>query len=248
MTRRPPRSTLFPYTTLFRSRLAEQMAQTAPDRMFFYASGRSSNEAGFLLQLFARILGTNNVNNCSYYCHQASGVGLSQTLGTGTATVQLDDLDHADLIFLWGANPASNHPRFMRILLDTRRRGGKVIVVNPARERGLENFSVPSDVISLLFGSEIASTYVQPHISGDIALCKGIAKALFKIAESDPALIASEFIEQSTEGFQEFKNDVDKISWETVESESGVEREIIEDRSEERRVGKECRSRWSPDH
>lgn len=210
-------------------RLAEKISQTAPERMFFYASGRSSNEAGFLLQLFARLLGTNNVNNCSYYCHQASGVGLSQSLGTGTATVQLDDLDHADLIFLWGANPSSNHPRFMRILLETRRRGGKVIVVNPARERGLENFSVPSDVKSLLFGSEIASTYIQPHISGDIALCKGIAKALFNLAESDPTIIASDFIEQSTEGYEDFKSDIENTVWEILVAESGVEREIIED-------------------
>ncbi|MFQ5444476.1 MAG: molybdopterin-dependent oxidoreductase, partial [Nitrospinales bacterium] len=125
-------------------RIVEKIKATPPDRTFFYSSGRSSNEAGFLLQLFARSFGTNNVNNCSYYCHQASGVGLSQSIGSGTATVQLEDLDATDLIFLLGANPASNHPRFMRTLMEIRRRGGKVIVINPAREPGLENFSVPS--------------------------------------------------------------------------------------------------------
>ena len=93
------------------SRIANQLRQTAPDETFWYFSGRSSNEAGFLLQLFARIFGTNNVNNCSYYCHQASGVGLTTSLGTGTATLQLHDLDQADLVFLIGGNPASNHPR-----------------------------------------------------------------------------------------------------------------------------------------
>lgn len=156
---------------------AGRLRDTEAERAFFYASGRSSNEAGFLLQLFARVYGTNNVNNCSYYCHQASGVGLGASLGTGTATVSLDDLDAADLVFLVGANPASNHPRFMRVLMQVRRRGGRVIVVNPARERGLENFSVPSDPFSLLMGSPIASTYLQPHIGGDIALFKEIGRA-----------------------------------------------------------------------
>src|SRR5881392_2860273 len=102
-------------------RVADQLQATSPDQNFFYASGRSSNEAGFLLQLFARLYGTNFVNNCSYYCHQASGVGLTQSLGTSTATVSLEDVESADLFILIGGNPASNHPRLMRTLLDMRR-------------------------------------------------------------------------------------------------------------------------------
>ena len=98
-------------------RLVEQLKKTPPERTFFYFSGRSSNEAAFLLQLFARLHGTNNVNNCSYYCHQASGVGLASVTGSGTATITLDDVDHCDLLFLIGGNPASNHPRFMRSLM-----------------------------------------------------------------------------------------------------------------------------------
>ena len=108
------------------------------------SSGRSSNEAGFLLQLLARALGTNYVNNCSYYCHQASSVGLGASVGTGTATVRLEDVEHSDLFILIGGNPASNHPRLMRSLMSLRRRGGHVIVINPAREVGLVNFRVPS--------------------------------------------------------------------------------------------------------
>src|SRR6516162_4621592 len=134
-------------------RVADRLRTTPPDRTFFYASGRSSNEAGFLLQLFARLYGTNYVNNCSYYCHQASGVGLGGALGTGTATVTLDDVEKTDLFFLIGGNPASNHPRLMRTLMTVRRRGGRVIVVNPVKEVGLVNFRVPSDVWSLLFGT-----------------------------------------------------------------------------------------------
>src|SRR4051794_30367318 len=156
-------------------RVADQLKESPPDRHFFYASGRSSNEAGFLLQLLARLYGTNYVNNCSFYCHQASGVGLNAALGTGTATVTLEDVEKTDLFFLIGGNPASNHPRLMRTLMNIRRNGGKVVVVNPVKEIGLVNFRVPSDPWSLVFGSRIASLYVQPHIGGDIAFLTGVA-------------------------------------------------------------------------
>ncbi len=209
-------------------RIVATLQATAADRSFFYASGRSSNEAGFLLQLFARVFGTNNVNNCSYFCHQASGVGLKQSIGTGTATIQLDDLDHTDLIFLIGANPSSNHPRFMRTLMDIRRRGGKVIVINPARERGLEKFYVPSDVRSLLFGSPIASTYVQPHINGDLPLCTGIAKALLQMAESEPGVLDRVFIDEYTDHFTAYQQYVANSSWEELETLSGVPRLLME--------------------
>jgi len=205
--------------------IVDKFKSTASDRAFFYASGRSSNEAGFLLQLFARLFGTNHINNCSYFCHQASGVGLTRSLGTSTATVELDDLDHADLIFLAGANPASNHPRFMRVLMETRRRGGKVIVVNPARERGLENFSVPSDIRSLLLGSEIASTYLQPNIGGDIALFKGIAKALLEGPES---ALADQFIDEHTEHYSAFREDLKQSQWQDLEASSGIPRNEME--------------------
>src|SRR6478609_4693689 len=145
---------------------------------FWHFSGRSSNESGFLLQLFARLYGTNNVNNCSFYCHQASGVGLASVTGSGTATIELEDLEHADCVFVIGGNPASNHPRLMRTLLHVRRRGGEVIAVNPIVETGLVRFNVPSDVRSLLFGSRIATHYVQPHIGGDLAMLTGIAKRI----------------------------------------------------------------------
>src|SRR6185503_12741117 len=150
-----------------------------------------SNEAGFLLQLFARLYGTNNVNNCSYYCHQASGVGLASVTGSGTATIQLEDLDHADCVFVIGGNPASNHPRLMRTLMSVRRRGGEVIVINPIVETGLVNFSVPSDIRSMLFGTKIASLYVQPHIGGDLALLAGIAKRIVEMGAHDEAFLNS---------------------------------------------------------
>jgi molybdopterin-dependent oxidoreductase alpha subunit len=203
-------------------RLAQRLASAGPERSFFYASGRSSNEAGFVLQLLARLFGTNYVNNCSYYCHQASGVGLTSSLGTGTATVQLEDVEHADLYVLLGGNPASNHPRLMRSLMQLRRRGGHVIVINPAREVGLVNFRVPSDARSLLFGSSIASLYLQPHIGGDLALLTGVAREVIERGGEDRA-----FIDQCTEGYAEFRRQVESTEWADITTRSGIERSAM---------------------
>jgi len=199
--------------------------QTDPNRSFFYASGRSSNEAAFVLHLFARLYGTNNVNNCSYYCHQASGVGLTNMLGLGTATVELEDLKARDMIFVIGANPSSNHPRFLTDLMRCRNRGGKVVVINPVKEPGLVRFRIPSSIQSMLAGgSELASTYLQPHIGGDIALLKGISKAVLARQAED-----NNFLQQHTNGFESFKKDIEETPWATIEEDSGIKRPEIEE-------------------
>lgn len=203
-------------------RIAKTLRGTAPERSFFYASGRSSNEAGFLLQLFGRRFGTNHIHNCSFYCHQASGVGLGESIGSSTATVDLSDLDRCDAVVLIGANPASNHPRLMTTLARLRRRGGRVIVVNPLREVGLESFRVPSDPRSLVFGSSISSSYIQPSIGGDIALMCGIAKSLLESDSIDHA-----FIESHTEGFEELEQVIARTPWSQIVQDSGVAEEEI---------------------
>ena len=170
---------------------ADALRAATPDRSFFYSSGRSSNEAAFLLQCFARVFGTNNVNNCSYYCHQASGVALGRAIGSGTATITLDDLARADLAVVIGANPASNHPRLITQLVELRRRGGRVIVINPLRELGLVRFRVPSDWRSMLFGSEVSDLYLQPHVGSDIALLKLLLKDLIESDHVDGAFLAA---------------------------------------------------------
>lgn len=205
-------------------KVAAKLREAGPTRSFFYASGRSSNEAGFLLQLLSRLFGTNYVNNCSYYCHQASGVGLASAVGVGTGTIRLEDLDGCDLYILIGGNPASNHPRLVRSLMQIRRRGGKVIVVNPAKELGLVNFRVPSDPWSLLFGSEIASQYVQPHIGGDIAWLTGVIKVVLERGGLD-----REFIDQHTENFESLRQQAETTSWSDIEASSGVSRSSIEE-------------------
>ena len=202
---------------------ANRFKQTDPDHSFFYSSGRSSNEAGFLLQLFARLYGTNHINNCSYYCHQATSVGLSSTIGSGTATVELADLDLTDLIFVIGANPASNHPRFIHKLKSCRDRGGQVVIINPAKEAGLVKFALPKSPKSLLKGgSDIASEYLQPKIGSDTFVFKGIAKALIELDALDDA-----FIKQYTEGFSEFVEDIKQLSWLDIEQQTQLDQKQI---------------------
>ncbi|GHA15997.1 formate dehydrogenase [Devosia pacifica] len=202
---------------------ADRLRDVEPNRTFFYSSGRSSNEAGFLFQLLARAYGTNNVNNCSYYCHQATSEGLASTIGKGTATVELADLKHADLIFVIGANPSSNHPRFIHMLKHCRDNGGQVVVINPAREPGLVKFAVPKSPGSMLKGgTDIASEYLQPRIGSDIALLKGLAKAVLEERLED-----REFIIAHTSGFSNYIADLEDLSWEQIEAATGLEQEDI---------------------
>ncbi len=204
--------------------VAARFAAVAPERTFFYSSGRSSNEAGFVLQLLARAYGTNNVNNCSYYCHQATSVGLNTTIGSGTSTVELEDLDQCDVIFLIGANPSSNHPRLLHRLKACRDRGGDVIVINPAREAGLVRFALPKSPSSMLKGGDwIASEYLQPRVGSDLALFKGLAKALIAASLHD-----AQFIATHTTGFDAFREGVERTSWEEIEARTGVPRADIE--------------------
>lgn len=214
--------TTISYTEAFEI-AAKRFQEASADKTFFYASGRSSNEAAYILQLLARCYGTNNVNNCSYYCHQASGVALSESIGGGTATIQFDDLEKADLVFVFGANPASNHPRFVKTLLKIRRNGGRVVVINPAKEAGMVRFASPSDWRSMLKGGEtVADLYIQPHLSGDIALMHGIAKYIL----IDDALDHT-FLEDTCEGFEQFRAQVESLDWSEIEKNSGVERSVI---------------------
>lgn len=206
------------------SHAAKRFKEIKPTKSFFYSSGRSSNEAGFVFQLFARLFGSNNVNNCSFYCHQATSVGLSASIGTGTATVELADLDLSDLIFVIGANPASNHPRFIHKLKACRDRGGHVVIINPAKEAGLVKFALPKSPRSLLKGgSEIASHYLQPKIASDLMLFQGIAKALI-----EKGGVADDFIEKYTQGFDDYRDGIISLTWADVELATGVKRALIE--------------------
>ncbi len=203
-------------------RIAAKLKALIPEETFWYFSGRSSNEAGFLLQLLARVYGTNNVNNCSYFCHQASGVGLVSSIGTGTATIVLDDLEEADTLFLIGGNPPSNHPRLMTTMMHLRRRGGKVVVINPMRELGMVRFKVPSDPWSMLFGSEIASHYIQPHIGGDLALLTGISKAVVEMGMHD-----LDYLQKNCNQVDAYLDSLKSVTWSEIVAKSGVDEATI---------------------
>lgn len=205
--------------------VADKLKATDPARSFFYSSGRSSNEAGFLFQLMARMYGTNNVTNCSYFCHQATGMGLGSTIGTGTSTVELADLTGSDLIFVIGANPASNHPRFIHKLLECRKRGGHVVIINPAKEPGLVRFASPKSARAMMTGGrDVASHYLQPKIGEDLALFKGLAKALIEAGSLNDAFIASH-----TNGFDTFLADINATTWDEITNRCGVHRAQIEE-------------------
>jgi len=201
-----------------------------PDMVEFYTSGRASNEAAFLLSVFAREFGTNNFPDCSNMCHEATSVGLPQAIGIGKGTVSLDDFDACDLIISMGHNPGTNHPRMMGTLHECARRGVPIIVFNPLRERALERFADPQDPIEMgTFGStRIASTYYQVKVGGDAAALKGIMKALVEADRQAPGALDHAFIAEHTNGFDAYVQDLDNTDWADIEQVSGLARAELE--------------------
>ncbi|WP_225758582.1 FdhF/YdeP family oxidoreductase [Leclercia sp. Marseille-Q4284] len=207
------------------ARIGEVMRGLAPNQVEFYTSGRASNEAAFLYQLFARELGTNNFPDCSNMCHQATSVGLPRSIGIGKGTVSLEDFDQTELVISIGHNPGTNHPRMMGTLHELARRGVPIIVFNPLRETALERFADPQSVreMATYSATDIASTYYQVKAGGDAAALKGIAKHLLVLGALD-----HDFIATQTQGFAEFAADIAATSWEAIERESGLSRVDLE--------------------
>jgi molybdopterin-dependent oxidoreductase alpha subunit len=207
-----------------------------PNMAEFYTSGRASNEAAFLYQLFVREFGTNNFPDCSNLCHEATSVGLPQSIGVGKGTVTLEDFDHADAIFCIGHNPGTNHPRMLATLREASKRGASIVVFNPLRERGLERFTSPQSPLEMALGrsTQIASKYYQNKVGGDAALLKGMMKALFaldagNLAAGRPSVIDHDFIAQHTAGLDAVRADVEATSWQQIENVSGLTRAQIEE-------------------
>ena len=206
-----------------------------PNQAAFYTSGRASNEAAFLYQLFVRMYGTNNFPDCSNMCHEATSRGLPHTVGIGKGTVTLDDFEQADTILIFGQNPATNHPRMMGELRECARHGTAIVSINPLKERGLERFQDPQSPGEMLFNSStrISSMFVQPRLSGDFSLIKAVAKRVVElddeaVAAGRPRVLDTDFIASHTVGFHEFARDLRDESWHLLLEESGVDREQIE--------------------
>ncbi|HSD10465.1 MAG TPA: FdhF/YdeP family oxidoreductase, partial [Candidatus Binatia bacterium] len=206
----------------------------SPNEAVFYTSGRTSNEAAFLYQLLARQFGTNNLPDCSNMCHESSGIGLSQVIGVGKGTVALDDFDKADAIFILGQNPGTNHPRMFTMLVEAKRRGAKIVTINPLKEPALVRFTHPQDVLGLLgSGTEITDLYLQVRVGGDVALLKGIMKQVFAAEERAPGRILDwAFIRNHTEGLEAFRAALDRIPFDDLVRESGISRQDMRRASE----------------
>ncbi|MFE9130887.1 FdhF/YdeP family oxidoreductase [Streptomyces sp. NPDC007148] len=202
----------------------------SPDEALFYVSGRLNNEAAFLLQLFARAFGTNNLPDCSNMCHESSGSALQETLGIGKGSVSLDDIHDADLVFVVGQNPGTNHPRMLSALEETKRNGGRVVAVNTLPEAGLMRFKHPQRVRGVIGrGTPIADQFLHIRAGGDLALFQALNRLLLDAEEAAPGTVLDHsFIRSSTTGFEDFAAQAEKTSWDDVLAATGLSREEIE--------------------
>jgi molybdopterin-dependent oxidoreductase alpha subunit len=208
----------------------ELNALSTPDQAIFYTSGRTSNEAAFLYQLFVRQFGTNNLPDCSNMCHESSGLALKEVIGVGKGTATLEDFDLADTILIIGQNPGTNHPRMLSTLQRAARRGATIISVNPLAEVGLVRFKHPKDVLHLFgSGTKIAKHFVQVRLSGDLAFFKALCKEILEEEGRNPGrIIKREFIEKKTSGFEEFRAAIAAVSWSELIEHSGISRSQIQ--------------------
>ena len=222
-----------------------------PNEAAFYTSGRASNEAAFLYQLFVRAYGTNNFPDCSNMCHEATSRGLPGTVGIGKGTVTLEDFEYADTLLIFGQNPATNHPRMLGELRDCARRGATIVSINPLRERGLQRFTSPQHPVEMLTMSstKISSLFIQPKLGGDFALIKAIAKRVVELDDEAmfkglPPVIDVLFVSRHTVGFAEFAADLRAESWDDLIAESGVARDQIEQLAQVYVKGKKVIATW----
>jgi len=209
----------------------ELNALASPDEAIFYTSGRTSNEAAFLYQLFVRQFGTNNLPDCSNMCHESSGTGMKEALGFGKGTVTLEDFDLCDAIFVIGQNPGTNHPRMLSTLLSAKRRGCKIVHINPLPEVGTTRFKHPQEFWTWPGGgSPLANLFLQVRINGDVALLKGLMKKVLEAeAEHSGRVLDHQFIKDYTTGFPEFEQNLTKVSIDDIVEQSGVTKNEIEE-------------------
>jgi len=209
--------------------IGEHVNATTPERCVFYTSGRTANETAFMYQLLARSLGTNNLPDCSNMCHESSGSALNPTIGIGKGTVSLEDFEHAELIFVVGQNPGTNHPRMLSALADARKRGARVVAVNPLPEAGFFGFKDPQTVAGMLGRPDpVSSDFLQIKVGGDLALFQAFGHLLFEAEAQNPGtVIDRDFIESTTDGFEAYKAARATIDWDATERATGLTREQI---------------------
>lgn len=213
------------------SMIADNLKNLAsPDEALLYTSGRASNEAAYLYQLFGRVFGTNNFPDCSNMCHEASGIGMARSLGTGKGTVTMEDFDAADAIFVFGQNPGTNHPRMLGTLRKASKRGATIVSINNLKERGLQQFLDPQSPKEMILftGTNISQYYFTPRLGGDMAILRGIAKSLFERFKQDETVLDSNFIAEHCYGLKDYQRSVEATPWEKIISQCGLSRQDIE--------------------
>ncbi|MFM9373129.1 FdhF/YdeP family oxidoreductase, partial [Streptomyces sp. Da 82-17] len=209
----------------------ELKALASPDEALFYVSGRLNNEAAFLLQLFARAYGTNNLPDCSNMCHESSGFAMAESLGIGKGSVSLDDIHNSDLVFVVGQNPGTNHPRMLSALEQTKRNGGQVVAVNTLPEAGLMRFKNPQKARGVIGrGTAIADQFLHIRAGGDLALFQALNRMLLEAGDAAPGTVLDHsFIDAHTTGFAEFAEHARSVSWEHILEATGLPREEIDE-------------------
>lgn len=209
--------------------IGEHVNASTPDKCVFYTSGRTANETAFMYQLLARSLGTNNLPDCSNMCHESSGSAMNPTIGIGKGTVSLEDFDHAELIFVVGQNPGTNHPRMLSALADARKRGAKIVAVNPLPEAGFFGFKDPQTISGMLGKpSEISTHFLQIKVGGDLALFQAFGHLLLAEEEKNPGTVVDQaFINEVTDGFEAYKSARAEIDWDATEEATGLTRTQI---------------------
>ncbi|MDR6685557.1 formate dehydrogenase major subunit [Arthrobacter sp. 1088] len=209
--------------------IGEHINATTPDRCVFYTSGRTANETAFMYQLFARSLGTNNLPDCSNMCHESSGSALNPTIGIGKGTVSLEDIHHAELVFVVGQNPGTNHPRMLSALRDCKNNGGKIVAVNPLPEAGLLNFKDPQSLNGVIGGgTTIADEFLKIKVGGDLALFQALGHLLLEEEKRHPGTVVDKsFIGKQTEGFEAYAKARSQLDWDETERATGLSREEI---------------------
>ena len=211
------------------STIAQHVNATTPERCVFYTSGRTANETAFMYQLLARSLGTNNLPDCSNMCHESSGSALNPTIGIGKGTVSLEDFEHAEVIFVVGQNPGTNHPRMLSALADARKRGARVVAINPLPEAGFFGFKDPQSVSGMLGKSApVSSDFLQIKVGGDLALFQAFGHLILEADKLNPgSAVDHEFIASVTDGFEAYKEARATLDWAATEEATGLTREEI---------------------
>lgn len=219
---------------------ARLRSMPSPDHAVFYTSGRTSNEAAFLYQLFARKLGTNNLPDCSNMCHESTGVGLSQTIGVGKGTVTLEDFDEADVIAIIGQNPGTNHPRMLSALQSAKEKGARIIAINPLEEVGLVRFKHPQRPQDLFRGTPLADLHLPVRVGGDLALLLALMKVMVARGYVDTS-----YVEAKTEGFEALKAQLEGLDMSRLEADSGISAAQIEAAAEMLGTSKATLACWA---